>query len=120
MNKIVLNDGTEILNGSITKNFASDQLFVLIPNKTILEVTLLFSDPQKTEKMESYADIRKSTFIGYTKIDSIGIDNTDGSIQMYMSGDENSSISTIYTVPEVYLPEDMRSEKEDDNGTAET
>ena len=68
----------------------------------------LFGDPNKTQIMVCYSGIYKRTFKGYTRIASASVDADNNKTHIYMTG-ENGSIETEYTVPEIYLPEEMRS-----------
>lgn len=119
MNKIVLKDGTEIENGSISKSISDKQIYISIPDMSLVEATLLFSLSSKTDEMVCYADIRKFTFTGYTIIDSVGVDG-DGSVHIYMSGSGDTSINMEYTVPEEYLPKEWRTNKEVEKDGRET
>lgn len=108
MDKIVLNDGTEIENGIITRDMTDKQIFIEIPGTNIVDAMFLFGDPNKTQKMICYIDVRKFTFAGYTTISSASLDPDGTKLHVYMTG-ENGHREMEYTVPEIYLPKEMRS-----------
>ena len=107
VDKIVLNDGTEIKKGRIAVDF-NKQILVIIPGTDIVQATLTFSDPNKTEKMEFYRGITKTTYNGYTSIKSMSVRQEDNETNIYMIG-ENGSVDTEFTVPDIYLPEEFRN-----------
>lgn len=115
MNKIVLNNGIERINSSISID-GEKRVFICIPGEDIVEATLLFANPESTRVMIYFTDAYKITFNGYIKIDSISLyvdPNTRiHQVHIYMSGDEVSH-STEYIIPEEYLPESMRTHTEE-------
>lgn len=118
MNKIVLNDGTEIENGLIAID-SPKQIFVSIPGTNIVEATLRFCNHENTKVLICYDSIYKRTFKGFTHFSSVYVNTDQDVIEMHLSGDE-VSVKTEYTVPEIYLPEEMRHEEEDEENGNES
>ena len=110
MNKIVLNDGTEIENGLIAID-SPKQIFVSIPGTNIVEATLRFCNHENTKVMVCYDSIYKRTFKGFTHFSSVYVNTNQDVIEMHLSGDD-VSVETEHTVPEIYLPEEMRTNTE--------
>ena len=108
MNKIVLYDGTEIDDGLAVKNAGTNQLFVSIPGTDLTQAAIVFGNQEKTQTIICYSGIYKFTYHGYTQICSIGIDIYENKVHIYLTGTELSNESE-YTVPEEYLPEEIRS-----------
>ena len=106
--KIVLKDGYEIEDGLITKS-GEKNILIEIPGTDILQATIMFSNPEKTETMTFFTGVYKYVFTGYIHINSIGIDTELNQTNIYMDGDD-VSIDISYTVPEIYLPEEMRTD----------
>lgn len=111
MDKIVLNDGTTI-EGGVVSPAGNKQIFISIPGNDIVRVASLFSDYNKVEEITFFSSIYKRVYRGYTQLGSIAIYNNE--IQLYMNG-ENGSVEVTYTVPEEYLPEEMRTKGADNN-----
>ena len=108
MNKIVLYDGTEIDGGLAVKNAGTNQLFVSIPGTDITQAAIVFGNQEKTQTIICYSGIYKYTYNGYNQISSIGIDTYENKLHIYLTGSELSN-EFEYTVPEEYLPEEMRN-----------
>ena len=108
MNKIVLNNGVEISEGLISID-GPKRIYVSIPGKDIVQAALLFGDSEKTRVMICYTGVFKITYTGFTKINSIGIDEFNNTTNIYLSGEDVNG-KKEYTVPEEYLPEEMRTE----------
>lgn len=106
-NKIVLNDGIEIIGGILYTSY-DDTLSAKIPGEDIVQAALLFSNAEKTSKMIYYNGIRKHTYTGYTTLVSISADSKEHTTLIKLSG-ENVNQEFEYTVPEEYLPESMRT-----------
>jgi hypothetical protein len=111
-NRIVLNDGTEIENGLISK-ISNKQILIVIPGTDIVNATITFSDKLKTKKMIAYHNIYKNTFIGFTSISSMSVRTNDEETHIYMIG-ENTSMKYEYTVPEVYVSNSGNQEDHED------
>lgn len=101
MDKIVLNDGTEVVGGMISKS-GKKQVLVSIPGNDIATAAILFSNPEKTQKMTCYFSIYKYEYTGYTIFNSLSIDDLSNKIRVYISG-ENVSSESSYSVPEIYV-----------------
>lgn len=110
MNKIVLNDGTEIENGLIAID-STKQVFVSIPGTNIVEATLRFCNHENTKVMICYDSVYKRTYKGFTHFSSVYVNTAMDRIELYMNGDD-VSVENEYTVPEIYLPEEMRTNTE--------
>lgn len=108
MNKIILYDGTEIDGGLAVLNAGTNQLFVSIPGTNITQAAITFGNYEKTQAIICYSGIYKFTYTGYTQISSIGIDKHELKVHIYLAGSEVSH-EMEYTVPEEYLPEEMRN-----------
>ena len=108
MNKIVLYDGTEIDGGLAVLNAGTNQLFVSIPGTNITQAAISFGNHEKTQAIICYSGIYKFTYNGYTQISSICIDPYELKVHIYLTGSEVSH-EMEYTVPEEYLPEEMRN-----------
>lgn len=111
MDKIVLNDGSVIEGGSIAKS-TDKQIMVTVPGEDIVQATITFGNPAKTEKMEFYYSVYKITFRNFTTVGSVAVDSYKHAVHVYISG-ENGTIEREYTVPEIYLPEEMRTREGD-------
>ena len=105
MDKIILNDGTTI-EGGVVSPAGNKQIFISIPGNDIIRAVSLFSDYNKVEEIIFFSSIYKRVYKGYTQLGSVAI--YDDEIQLYMNG-ESGSVKTTYTVPEEYLPEEMRT-----------
>ena len=76
MNKILLNDNTEL---EIERCGASEGvLWTVLPGLTMLEAMTIFSDTSKTSKIIAYNDFE---YLGYTELIHISIDY-DGAIKV--------------------------------------
>ena len=105
--RIVMNDGSIVEGGSISK-CGEKQIIVTIPGEDIVQATILFGNPARTQKMEAYYSVYKNTYEGFTNVGSVGVDSYEHTVHVYLSG-ENGTIKNEYTVPEIYLPEAMRT-----------
>lgn len=111
MDKIILNDGT-IIEGGVVSPAGKKQIFVSVPKNDIVRTVSLFSDFNKVEEITFYSSVYKRVYSGYTQLGSVNI--ADDEIQLYLNG-ENGSVEVSYTVPEEYLPEEMRTKGDDNN-----
>ena len=100
MNKIVLNDGTEIENGIGSASF-ENTLYIKIPGNDLAYAVGLFSDVKNNRKIFYINDIYKYTFIGYTKLRSIGV-NKDNNMEIYLTGSDTQHKKEII-VPKEYM-----------------
>lgn len=111
MNKLVLKDGTEIIDASASR--ADDRLLISIPGNNLAEAALTFSDPEKTEEIQSYFGVKKHTFYGFTDMRVLQYMEPSNSMEIWMKGTDVSDESE-YTVPEAYLPKDMRTQNQEE------
>lgn len=118
MNKIVFADGTEIINGEISQS-SGNQVMVSIPGSNLVEAVTILNDSSKTSEMTCYYSVYKKVYTGYTQLNSIGVDDFDKKVRGYLNGVE-TSINESYTVPEIYLPEEMRHKEDDKDGNEES
>lgn len=107
MDKIVLNNGFEIQDGVISQD-GPKRVLVIIPEKDIVQAALLFGDSEKTKIMVFYTSVYKYTYTGYNTINSMSVDPDRNKTLIYLSG-EDTHVEHEYTVPEIYLPEEMRT-----------
>lgn len=106
MNRIILNSGTEIENGSISEvSWAKGKIFVSVPGKDLVSAAVLFGDPNNSRKMEYYNSIYKDTYYGYTVIENIGMSSDGSKAELWMSGTEGAHHERKYTVSEDFTPE---------------
>ena len=103
-NKLVLKDGTEIIDGLAVKS-GQDKLLIRIPGNNLAEAAITFSDPKKTEEIVCYSGIHKTTFTGYTDMYSIQYFADEDYVELWLKGDETSMNDEI-TVPSIYVPEE--------------
>lgn len=108
MNKhLILNDNTEITNGSASRS-SSDQLMVRVPGNDFIEASTIFTDPSKTQKIEYYFGAYKYTFEGYTDLFSIQYYQSGNYIEIWLNPHDrnNTSYTKETIVPDVYMPDD--------------
>lgn len=111
--KLVLKDGTEIIGGQASR--LHNELMITVPGNEIVEATLTFSDPEKTEEIISYSSVYKRTYRGFTQLSSVQLDVSGESVQVWLKGNaESVEEKSEYTVPEEYLPESMRTKKQEE------
>ena len=106
--KIVLNDGTEIEGGIISVS-SSNQIMVIIPGTNLVDNIIMLSDMNKTQVMEFYYSIYKETYTGYVSITSTAINTDKNETHIYMTG-ENPSHKREFTVSDLYAPKDLRKD----------
>lgn len=106
-NKLVLNDGTEILNGLASKS-ASNELMVRIPGNDILTAASLFSDSSKTETISCYHSAYKRVYTGYTVMYIIQYFADSDNIELWLkpANGVEPSMNIEAIVPEEYLPQE--------------
>lgn len=112
MNRVVLADGYEIKDGSISVSGVK-QIMVFFPGTDLSEAIRLFSDPNKTMEMTCYYSVYKVVYTGYTEISSLSVNPQDNCVQIMMNGNIVTTVRD-YTVSETYLPKEMRKEQEDE------
>ena len=113
MNRIVMADGTEIEGGSISVS-GDKQIMVSYPGEDLVAAVSDFDNPEKTKELTLYYSVYKAIYTGYTNLSSLSVDHRVHRVLLYMNGD-NVSFSESYTVPEMYLPEEMRKENKNDS-----
>ena len=105
MNKLVLNDGSEIIDGFASKS-SRNQLMIRIPGNNIVEATLTFSDSDKTSTIVCYYSIYKTTYKGYTNMYTVQYFADGDYVELWLSPVDGveTSIDKEITVPEEYVP----------------
>lgn len=101
--RIVLNDGSEIDKGSISRLSGSNKIMIRIPGDDVVNAALTFSNADKTSTMICYSGVHKYTFTGYNRLYSIQNFAEENYIEMWMTG-ENTTHTDELTVPEIYAP----------------
>lgn len=101
-NKLVLKDGTEIIDGFASKSSAN-RLMVRIPGNDIAAAAVEFSNKEKTEEITCYFSIDKSVYMGFTDMYSIQYFAEENYVEIWLNG-ENTSIKQNLIVPAVYVP----------------
>jgi len=111
-NKLVLNDGTEIINGFVSKS-SRNQLMIRVPGNDIVQATLLFSDHEKTKEITCYYSIHKIIYTGYTDMYTVQYFSDGDYVEIWLRPDEDSEISIKQeiTVPEEYVPKKLNTEE---------
>lgn len=104
-NKLVLNDGTEIIDGFASKS-SRNQLMVRIPGKDIVQVTLIFSNAENTKEITCYYSIYKTTYKGYTDMYSVQYFADEDYVELWLRPGKDSETSSEQeiTIPESYAP----------------
>lgn len=106
MDKIVLNNGTEIENGSVSEvAWAKGKLYVFVPGNDLVGTAVLFGNPENSKKIEFYHSIYKDIYYGYTMIENIGMDSDNTRVEIWIAGNEDSRHEQEYTVPKEFTPE---------------
>lgn len=113
MNKVVFADGTEIENASVSP-LRDNQIIVSIPGGNISYAVSILNDPLKTKEITYCYSISKTVYKGYTQLNSVGIDDYDKRVRGYLNGTD-VSVDQSYTVPDIYLPEELRNKKEEES-----
>ena len=70
MELLILNDGTEV-TGHIMADGDGQAIFVYLDGKTIYEGVLLFSDPEKTQRITAIFHGNEQVYEGYTELWSV-------------------------------------------------
>ena len=104
-NKLVLNDGTEIINGFASKS-SRNQLMIRVPGNDIVQATLLFSDHEKTKEITCYYSIHKTIYTGYTDMYTVQYFSDGDYVEIWLRPEEDSdtSVEQEITVPKEYVP----------------
>ncbi len=111
-NKLVLNDGTEIINGFASKS-SRNQLMIRVPGNDIAQVALLFSDHEKTKEITCYYSIHKTVYTGYTDMYTVQYFSDGDYVEVWLCPYENSetSVKQEITVPEEYVFTELNTEE---------
>ena len=105
MSKIVFNDGTEIQDAVIDNLMSPLKIICEIPGSNLLETLTMFSDTNKTCKIEYYnMNLYKTTYINYTVVNDISVLHDTNQIRVVLSGKNDSEIINNYTLPDEYVP----------------
>ena len=106
-NKLVLNDGTEIIDGFASKSSAN-RLMVRVPGNNLPAAAIEFSNREKTEIITCYFSINKTIYTGFTDMYSVQYFSDEDYVEIWLNG-ENASIKEELTVPAVYVPAEVNS-----------
>ena len=104
-NRVVLKDGTTINDGLVSKS-SNNRLLVRLPGNQLVERTILFSDPNKTETIVCYSGAYKYTYTGYTVLYTIHyLEDTD-CIELWLKLPEGvvPTFDKELIVPKEYMP----------------
>lgn len=110
-NKLVLKDGTEIINGFASKSSAN-RLMIRIPGNNLASAAVEFSDRTKTETIICYFSINKTTYTGFTDMYSVQYFADENYVEIWLNG-ENTSIKEEITVPVEYIPAEVNITEEE-------
>jgi hypothetical protein len=104
-NKLVLKDGTEIQGGSASRS-SNNELMIRVPGKDLVNLAVLFSDPNKTEEIVSYVSVYKYTYTGFTEMYSIQYFTNEDRTEIWLKPQKDAKISMTreLTVPKEYMP----------------
>ena len=104
-NRLVLKDGTEILNG-IASRSSNNELMVRIPGNDIPTAVSLFNDTEKTETISCYHSAYKYVYTGYTVMHIIQYFDDGNYVELWLKADNGveTSVHQEAVVPDVYLP----------------
>ena len=119
-NKLVLNDGTEIIDGFASKS-SSNHLMLRIPGNDLASAAVEFSNKEKTKEITCYFGINKTVYTGFTNMYSIQYFSEENYVEVWLDG-ENTSVKKSYTVPEEYIPGEVnnRGSEEETDGSENT
>lgn len=109
-NKLVMNDGTEIIDGFISKS-SRNQLMVRVPGSDLAQAATIFSNTEKTKVMTCYYSIYKTTYIGYTVMYSIQYFEDGDYVEIWIKPEEDAitSAEQEIIVPGEYVPKETVS-----------
>ena len=104
--KIVLNNGPEIEGATIVQAiWTANHIQVSVPNNDLVQMAILFGNPENTKKIEYYYSILKDVYIGYTTVTDIGLNMNGTGINILLKGDESAHMDREYTIPSNFIPE---------------
>ena len=104
-NKLVLKDGSEIIDGFASKSSA-DRLMIQIPGDNIVAAAIEFSNPNKTETIICYYGIYKTTYKGFTVMYTVQYFKDGDYVEIWLNPAEGVKTEVIeeITVPKEYVP----------------
>ena len=104
-NKLVLKDGTEIKNGFASKS-SRNQLMIRVPGDDIVQATIQFSDPNKTETIVCYYSIYRTTYTGFTIMYTVQYFADGDYVELWLKPAEDVTTTTEQEiiVPKEYVP----------------
>lgn len=104
-NMIVLKDGTEIINGFVSRS-SMDQLMIRIPGNNLVQAAMDFSDSNKTETIICYNSGYKYTYTGYTDMYTVQYFSDEDYVELWLRPAEG--VQTSHTkelnLPKEYVP----------------
>ena len=120
-NKLVLKDGSEIIDGFASKS-SNNQLMLRIPGSDLPSAAIEFSLPEKTETIVCYYSIYKTTYTGYTVMYSVQYFADGNYVEMWLKPVEGAktSMKQEIVVPKEYVPFETAPEAEEVKKTSET
>ena len=104
-NKLVLKDGTEIIDGFASKSSAN-RLMIRVPGNNLVSAAVEFSNPDKTEEITCYYSIDKTIYVGFTDMYSIQYFADEDYVEIWLNG-ENTSVKHDLNVPAEYVPAEV-------------
>lgn len=105
MSKIVFNDGTEIEGGIVNEMMLPEKIICEIPGNSIVDAITIFSDVNKTCKIEYYnINLYKNTYKNYTIIESVLLDHDSNIVRIKLSGEGSTEVIKDYSLPDEYIP----------------
>lgn len=113
-NKLVLNDGTEIINGFASKS-SRNQLMIRVSGNDIVNAAVMFSDPNKTETIICYYSIYKTTYTGFTIMYTVQYFADGDYVELWLKPVEDVTTTTEQEtiVPKEYVPYEAGNEEEE-------
>ena len=104
-NKLVLKDGTEIIDGFASKS-SRNQLMIRIPGNDLVNAAILFSDINKIETIICYYSIYKTTYTGFTIMYTVQYFADGDYIELWLKPAEDATTTTEQEiiVPKEYIP----------------
>lgn len=110
-NKLVLNDGMEIIDGFASKSSAN-RLMIRVPGNNLASAAIEFSNKEKTKVIICYYSINKTTYTGFTDVYSVQYFSDEDYVEIWLNG-ENTSVKEEITVPAVYVPAEVNNTEEE-------
>ena len=113
--KIILHDGTEIENGYVSTSPLENGILCRIPGDDLVQAAIIFGNTAKTETITYlHTGFIKDIYVGYTKISDIGLNHFMHSVDVRLLPSESAEYRREYTVPEEYLPKELRPKNQDE------